>query len=31
MKLPTIAFVTAGAVVGFFAGLAHKVIAGQLD
>ena len=31
MKRPTIAFVTAGAVVGFFAGLAHKVIAGQLD
>ena len=31
IKRPTIAFVTAGAVVGFFAGLAHKIIAGQLD
>jgi len=31
MKRPTIAFVTVGAVIGFFAGLAHKVIAGQLD
>ncbi len=31
MKRPTIAFVTAGAVAGFFAGLAHKIIAGQLD
>ena len=30
-KRPAVAFITAGAVVGFFAGLAHKVIAGQPD
>lgn len=31
LKRPTIAFVLTGAVIGFFAGLAHKVISGQLD
>lgn len=30
-KRPAIAFMTAGAVVGFFAGLAHKVIVGQTN
>ena len=31
MKRPSIAFVTMGAVAGFFAGLVHKVITGQMD
>jgi hypothetical protein len=29
IKRPAIAFMTAGAVLGFFAGLIHKVVAGQ--
>ena len=31
LKRPTIAFVTVGAVLGFFAGLAHKIISDQLS